>query len=71
MQQRLRERGRGLHAWLDGGAHLYVCGATAMGKDVHLALREVVAAERGVDAEGAEEWLAELQRQGRYARDTY
>jgi sulfite reductase (NADPH) flavoprotein alpha-component len=71
VQQRLRENGRALHAWLDGGAHLYVCGATAMGKDVHLALRDVVAAERSLDAEGAEEWLADLQRQGRYARDTY
>jgi sulfite reductase (NADPH) flavoprotein alpha-component len=71
VQQRLREHGRTLHAWLDGGAHLYVCGATAMGKDVHLALRDMVAAERGLDAEGADEWLAELQRQGRYARDVY
>jgi sulfite reductase (NADPH) flavoprotein alpha-component len=71
VQQRLREHGRELHAWLDGGAHLYVCGATAMGKDVHAALRDVIATERRLDAEAAEEWLSELQRQGRYARDVY
>src|SRR3546814_1860163 len=34
VQQRLRERGRDLYDWLQGGAHLYVCGAIAMGKDV-------------------------------------
>ena len=42
-----------------------------MGKDVHLALRDTVAAERGLDAEDAEAWLARLQQQGRYARDVY
>ena len=71
MQQRLGERAGELHAWLDGGAHLYVCGATAMGRDVHAALRAIVAQQRGLDAEAAEEWLRELQRAGRYARDVY
>lgn len=69
VQQRLRERGRELYAWLQEGAHLYVCGGIAMGKDVHAALLDVVAAERGRD--GAEEYLDALQRQGRYAREVY
>ena len=71
VQHRLAQRGAQLHAWLDGGAHLYACGATAMGKDVHAALREVAMRERGLDAEGAEEWLRELQREGRYSKDVY
>jgi sulfite reductase (NADPH) flavoprotein alpha-component len=71
VQQRLREHGRELYAWLENGAHVYVCGALAMGKDVHAALLDVVARERGVDAEAAAEYVSALQAQGRYARDIY
>ncbi|MCL1634726.1 assimilatory sulfite reductase (NADPH) flavoprotein subunit [Luteimonas sp. SX5] len=71
VQHRLRERGRELYDWLEGGAHLYVCGAIAMGKDVHAALRDIVAAHSGRSDEDAEDYLDGLQRQGRYARDVY
>ena len=71
VQHRLRERGRDLHDWLQGGAHLYVCGAIAMGKDVHAALLDIVAAHNGGDAEAASEYLTRLQVEGRYARDVY
>jgi len=71
VQQRLREHGRELYAWLENGAHVYVCGALAMGKDVHATLLDVVARERGVDAETAAEYIGALQAQGRYARDVY
>jgi sulfite reductase (NADPH) flavoprotein alpha-component len=50
---------------------VYVCGALAMGKDVHAALLEVIARERGVDADAAADYLAALHAQGRYARDVY
>ncbi len=71
VQNRLREHGRELYAWLENGAHVYVCGALAMGKDVHAALLDVIARERGVDAETAADYIAALQSQGRYARDVY
>jgi len=71
VQHRLIERARDVYDWLEGGAQLYVCGAIAMGKDVHAALRSIVAQQRGVDVETAEDYLSELQRQGRYARDVY
>jgi sulfite reductase (NADPH) flavoprotein alpha-component len=72
VQHRLREHGAQLHAWLEGGAHLYVCGdATRMARDVHAALRDVVATHGGRDAEAAEDYLQQLQQQGRYARDVY
>jgi len=71
VQQRLRERGRDVHDWLMGGAHLYVCGSTAMGRDVHAALLEIVSAHGGGDADAATEFLDELHKQGRYARDVY
>ena len=72
VQHRLRERGREVYDWLEGGAHLYVCGdATRMAKDVHAALLDIVAAHSGKSAEDAADYLSELQRQGRYARDVY
>ncbi|MDH5831843.1 assimilatory sulfite reductase (NADPH) flavoprotein subunit [Luteimonas sp. M1R5S18] len=71
VQHRLRERGRDLYDWLQGGAHLYVCGAIAMGKDVHAALLDIVASHSGSDAEAAAEYLSTLQKEGRYARDVY
>jgi sulfite reductase (NADPH) flavoprotein alpha-component len=72
VQDRLRERGDELYAWLQSGAHLYVCGdATAMAADVHAALRDIVATEGGLDAEAAEDYLRELARGRRYQRDIY
>lgn len=72
IQQRLRENGRELYAWLREGAHLYVCGdSTHMAKDVHEALLEIIATHGGLSAEDAKAWLAELLQQGRYARDVY
>ena len=71
VQHRLREHGRALFDWLEGGAHLYVCGATAMGRDVEAALLDVVTTHGGRDEDGAREYLATLQQQGRYARDVY
>lgn len=71
VQDRLRERGAELYDWLQSGAHLYVCGSIAMGKDVHAALLDVVAAHNGGNADTAAEYLTSLQTQGRYARDVY
>lgn len=71
-QQRLRENGRVLFDWLEGGAHVYVCGdATRMARDVHATLRQVIATHGARSDEAAEEYLSDLLRQGRYARDVY
>ena len=71
VQQRLRESGRELFGWLQGGAHLYICGSIAMGRDVHATLLELVAQHGVMPKEDAAEFLRELQQQGRYARDVY
>ncbi|WP_243049232.1 assimilatory sulfite reductase (NADPH) flavoprotein subunit [Dyella sp. RRB7] len=72
VQQRLREQGRELYAWLRDGAHLYVCGdASRMARDVHAALIEVAVTHGGQSPDQAREWLAGLLQQGRYARDVY
>ncbi|UIE42564.1 Sulfite reductase [NADPH] flavoprotein alpha-component [Xanthomonas citri pv. punicae] len=71
VQHRLRARGAEVYAWLQGGAHVYVCGATSMGKDVHAALLDIVATHGAQDAEAAAAYLTQLQVEGRYARDVY
>ena len=72
VQQRIRQSGRELYAWLENGAHLYVCGdATDMARDVHAALRDVIAEHGGKSVEDAEAHLAQLASARRYSRDVY
>jgi sulfite reductase (NADPH) flavoprotein alpha-component len=72
VQHRMREAGRDLYAWLQDGAHLYVCGdAGSMAADVHEALIAIVAKESGKDREAAVEYVEKLQASKRYQRDVY
>lgn len=72
VQDRLRERAADLYDWIQGGAHVYVCGdATRMAKDVHQALLRIAQDEGGLDETQAKQWLDDLAAQGRYARDVY
>ncbi|MCC7463859.1 MAG: assimilatory sulfite reductase (NADPH) flavoprotein subunit [Gammaproteobacteria bacterium] len=72
VQDRLREHGRELYHWLQGGAHLYVCGdAKHMARDVNDALAGIAMTHGGRTEDDAKEWLSDLLTQGRYARDVY
>ncbi|MFJ4617567.1 sulfite reductase subunit alpha [Streptomyces sp. NPDC088812] len=72
VQTRMRERSRELYAWLEDGAHVYVCGdASRMAKDVEAALMGVIAEQRGRGDDDAAEYLAGLRRAKRYVRDVY
>jgi len=70
VQHRMAEHGKELYAWLQEGAHVYVCGdAKCMANDVHQELLNIVAAESGTD--NAEDYVANLQKTKRYQRDVY
>lgn len=71
VQQRVRERGRDLFDWLEGGAHLYVCGATAMARDIESAVRSAIIEHGGRTPEAADEYLVTLRDARRYAKDVY
>ncbi len=72
VQQRLWENRRDVHAWLQDGAHLYVCGdQTRMARDVHATLRDVIADQGAITPEAAEAELVTLKKQGRYRLDVY
>jgi sulfite reductase (NADPH) flavoprotein alpha-component len=71
VQQRMRERARELWAWLQEGAHLFVCGGAAMGKDVDAALVAIIARQGKMGSGAAKAYLANLAREQRYLRDVY
>ncbi|MFD0483419.1 molybdopterin-dependent oxidoreductase [Kineococcus sp. GCM10028916] len=72
VQDRMRRHGAELWAWLEEGAHLYVCGdAARMARDVDATLRDVVAEHGGMDAEDATLYVKTMAAQRRYVRDVY
>ncbi|KUZ64859.1 reductase [Burkholderia ubonensis] len=72
VQDRMREHGAELFAWLEEGAHFYVCGdAARMAKDVDAELKAVVAAHGGMSDDKAGEYVARLAKERRYVRDVY
>jgi sulfite reductase (NADPH) flavoprotein alpha-component len=72
VQDRMREVGRELWAWLSDGAHVYVCGdAKRMAKDVEGALVEIAAAHGARSTDQAIAFIAELKKSGRYQQDVY
>jgi sulfite reductase (NADPH) flavoprotein alpha-component len=72
VQHKLREKGADIFAWLEEGAHLYVCGDAAnMAPDVHEALLTAVQEHGRLGPDEAEDYLRTLQRDHRYQRDVY
>jgi sulfite reductase (NADPH) flavoprotein alpha-component len=72
VQHVVSENADELAAWLDRGAHLYLCGCLGMGQAVEQALEQHVAPHFVTGGEGvAAEWLAGLRSQRRLAKDLY
>ena len=72
VQDRMREHGHELWAWLKAGAHFYVCGdAKRMAKDVELALTAIAADHGSMSEAGAKDFITELKSAGRYQADVY
>jgi sulfite reductase (NADPH) flavoprotein alpha-component len=72
VQDRMREVGSELWAWLNDGAHLYVCGdAKRMAKDVERALVDIVAQFGKRSTDEAISFVADLKKKGRYQQDVY
>jgi sulfite reductase (NADPH) flavoprotein alpha-component len=72
VQDRMREEAAELFAWLEKGAHFYICGdAKRMAKDVEAALVDAVAEHGKVSADDAKAYVAALKKVGRYQADVY
>jgi sulfite reductase (NADPH) flavoprotein alpha-component len=72
VQDRMRESELDLYAWLEEGAHFYVCGdASRMAKDVENMLIKLIArVGRKTDTQAAD-YVQGLRAAKRYARDVY
>lgn len=71
VQHRMKEKADELYEWLEGGAHVYICGnKDPMSYDVENTLKEIIAAKRG-DMDAAEQYLEQLQDENRYVKDVY
>jgi sulfite reductase (NADPH) flavoprotein alpha-component len=71
VQHRMRERSAELWSWLEDGAHLFVCGAQAMARDVDQALAAIIARQGQMTSGAAKAYLAGMAREERYQRDVY
>ncbi len=68
VQHRMLEQAKELYAWLQEGAHFYVCGdAARMAKDVDQALHTIL--EKG--GSHPVDYIEELKKTSRYQRDVY
>ena len=72
VQHRLLENAKEVYAWLQEGAHFYVCGDEArMAKDVDTAIHQIVEKEGGLSPEAAAAYVETLRKEKRYKRDVY
>jgi sulfite reductase (NADPH) flavoprotein alpha-component len=72
VQDRMLEQGSELWAWLEEGAHFYVCGdAARMAKDVDAALKTVAVQYGGLSEEKASDYIRQMASDKRYVRDVY
>lgn len=72
VQDKMRENGAELFAWLERGGYFFVCGdAYYMAKDVDKALHDIVAEYGNLNEEQTKEYISNLKKQKRYVRDVY
>lgn len=72
VQDRMREHGAELFAWLEQGGYFFVCGdAYHMAKDVDQALLDLIAQHGQKTLEQATEYVNQLKKAKRYVRDVY
>jgi sulfite reductase (NADPH) flavoprotein alpha-component len=72
VQQRMLEASRELYAWLEEGAHVYVCGDEKnMSRDVHETLIRIIEREGGHPREAADAYVRRLSADRRYQKDVY
>lgn len=72
VQDKMREHGAELFAWLEQGGYFFVCGdAYAMAKDVDKALHDVIATHGNKSEQQAIDYVNQLKKDKRYVRDVY
>ena len=72
VQDRMLEKAAQLWAWINEGAHIYVCGdAKRMAKDVDAALHKIIQEQGDLSEEDAKAFVGRMKTEKRYQRDVY
>jgi sulfite reductase (NADPH) flavoprotein alpha-component len=72
VQHKIKQQAKELTAWIDNGAHLYLCGAKdPMSVDVEQTLIGIIGEQKSLSYDQATEFLNELKESGRYHKDVY
>jgi NADPH-ferrihemoprotein reductase len=72
VQHRLREHSDLVSSLLKQKANFYVCGDAAnMAREVNLVLGQIIAQQRGLPAERAEEMVKHMRSSGSYQEDVW
>jgi sulfite reductase (NADPH) flavoprotein alpha-component len=72
VQDRLLQNAEEVYNWLEEGAHVYICGdMNKMANDVQNALVQIVEEQGSLTAEGAQEYVDNLQKAKRLQLDVY
>jgi sulfite reductase (NADPH) flavoprotein alpha-component len=72
VQDLLEQESQRLFQWLESGAYLFVSGEKdPMGKEVESQLQQIIAAKKGVAIEEAANYLKQMAKEGRYAKELY
>jgi sulfite reductase (NADPH) flavoprotein alpha-component len=72
VQDKMREHGAELFAWLEQGGYFFVCGdAYYMAKDVDKALLDLIAEHGKLTEAQAVDYVNQLKKHKRYVRDVY
>lgn len=72
VQHKLEQHDDELVDWLDGGAHLYICGTKdPMSVDVENALVQIFSKKKNISQSQAEAHLQSLRDAGRFQKDVY
>jgi sulfite reductase (NADPH) flavoprotein alpha-component len=72
VQDKMREHGAELFAWLQQGGYFFVCGdAYQMAKDVDKALHDIIAEQGQLSEQQAVDYVNQLKKDKRYVRDVY
>ena len=71
VQHLIKREAKAVHALLNEGAHVYVCGGTRMGKDVKEAIADAVSASAPMGMAKAREFVTSLEKSGRYVQELW
>ncbi|EQC33246.1 hypothetical protein SDRG_09229 [Saprolegnia diclina VS20] len=71
VQHLIATQGAYVYELLRNGAHVYVCGATVMGADVHKAIVSVVQKHGGLSADAAAAFVHDLQHNQAYIQELW